>query len=136
MTGDPESVIQKNRALFRQLAIDSLLQGWAIDLGAGSGFQSIPLAELGFSVLAIDFCETLLAELRDRAAQAGADCPLVIQTVNDDILNFANHLNQRAQAIVYMGDMPTHLESPTSVQLLLASYYLVKLPNPLRRVAN
>lgn len=118
MAGDPEAAMQKNRAFFQQLAIDSLPRGWAIDLGAGSGFQSIPLAEFGFSVLAIDFCETLLAELRDRAAQAGADRPLAIQTVNDDILNFANHLTQKAQAIVCMGDTLTHLDSPRSVQLL------------------
>ena len=119
MTGDPESVIQKNRALFRQLAIDSLPRGWAIDLGAGSGFQSIPLAELGFSVVAIDFCEILLTELRDRAAQHSAGHSLVIQAINDDILNFPNHLTEKAQVIVCMGDTLTHLESPTSIQLLL-----------------
>lgn len=119
MTGDPESAIQKNRALFRQLAIDSLPRGWAIDLGAGSGFQSIPLAELGFSVVAIDFCEILLAELRDRAAQHSAGHPLVIQAINDDMLNFPNHLTEKAQVIVCMGDTLTHLDSPISVQLLL-----------------
>ena len=66
MAGTPEAAFQRNRDLFRQLAIDSTPRGLAVDLGAGSGFQSIPLAELGFSVVAVDFCAALLSELRDR----------------------------------------------------------------------
>lgn len=66
MTGSPEAATKRNHDLLRQLGF-SPSPGLAIDLGAGSGFQSIPLAELGFSVVAVDFCEALLSELRDRA---------------------------------------------------------------------
>jgi 2-polyprenyl-3-methyl-5-hydroxy-6-metoxy-1,4-benzoquinol methylase len=69
MAGTPESAIQRNQDLLHQLGVDSL-QGLAIDLGAGSGFQSIPLAESGFSVIAVDFCEALLSELCDHLSSA------------------------------------------------------------------
>ena len=38
--------------------------GYAIDLGAGFGMHSIPLARAGFQVLAIDTSAYLLEELR------------------------------------------------------------------------
>jgi SAM-dependent methyltransferase len=114
MAGTPEAAIKRNHDLLRQLGIDSS-QGLAIDLGAGSGFQAIPLAELGFSVVAVDFCEALLSELRDRAGD------LPIRTIHDNILNFSKYVEEQAQAIICMGDTLTHLESLDSVQSLLLS---------------
>ncbi len=113
MFGTPESVIKRNQDLLNHLGIDSVPRGLAIDLGAGSGFQSIPLATLGFSVVAIDFCTSLLSELSDRARH------LPIRTVHDDILNFPNYIEDQAQLIVCMGDTLTHLESLNSVQSLI-----------------
>jgi SAM-dependent methyltransferase len=115
MAGTPESAIERNHALFHQLEISSSARGLAVDLGAGSGFQSIPLAELGFSVVAVDFCAALLSELSDRANN------LTIHTVHDDILNFSKYLEDRAQIVVCMGDTLTHLESLSSVESLLLS---------------
>jgi 2-polyprenyl-3-methyl-5-hydroxy-6-metoxy-1,4-benzoquinol methylase len=86
MAGTPEVAIKRNQDLFRQLQVDSHSRGLAVDLGAGSGFQSMPLAELGFSVIAVDFCEALLSELNDRAKH------LSIRTVHGDILNFSKGL--------------------------------------------
>ena len=113
MSGTPAAAFNRNCNFFHQLGIDSLSPGLAIDLGAGSGFQSIPLAELGFSVVAIDFCESLLAELRASAAN------LPIRTAGDDILNFAKYVEAQAQLIVCMGDTLTHLDSLKSVESLL-----------------
>ena len=45
-------------------------KGIAIDLGAGCGFQSIPLARLGFTVTAIDLDEKLLDELQKNSGEA------------------------------------------------------------------
>lgn len=114
MTGSPEAATKRNHDLLRQLGF-SPSPGLAIDLGAGSGFQSIPLAELGFSVVAVDFCEALLSELRDRAKH------LSIRTVHDDILNFSKYVDEQAQVIICMGDTLTHLESLSAVQSLLLS---------------
>lgn len=115
MSGNSEAALQRNHGLFCQLDLDSTPRGLAVDLGAGSGFQSIPLAELGFSVVAVDFCAALLSELRDRANN------LSIRTIHDDILNFSKYVREQAQLIVCMGDTLTHLESLSSVQSLLLS---------------
>lgn len=115
MAGTPEVAIKRNCDLFRQLEIDSAPRGLAVDLGAGSGFQSIPLAELGFSIVAVDFCAALLSELSARAKY------LPVRTVHDDILNFSKYVDEQAQVIVCMGDTLTHLESLSSVQSLLLS---------------
>jgi len=115
MVGIPEAALKRNRDLFRQLKIDLTPRGLAVDLGAGSGFQSIPLAELGFSVVAVDFCAALLSELSDQAKH------LPIRTVDDDIVNFSKYVDEQAQVIVCMGDTLTHLESLSSVQSLLLS---------------
>lgn len=113
MSGDSEAAIQRNRDLLGKFVIDSIPRELAIDLGAGSGFQSIPLAELGFSVIAVDFCAALLSELRSRAKD------LPIRTVCDDLLNFSNYIEEQAQVIVCMGDTLTHLESLSAVHSLL-----------------
>jgi len=113
MAGSFETITEGNRAFLRQLEIDKMPRGLAIDLGAGSGFQSVPLAEFGFSVFAIDFNSALLAELRERAGN------LPIETIQDDILNFSKHIDEAAQIIVCMGDTLTHLESPDAVKTLL-----------------
>jgi SAM-dependent methyltransferase len=115
MVGTEEAALERNHELFRQLEIDSTPRGLAIDLGAGAGFQSIPLAELGFSVVAVDFCAALLSQLSERAKH------LPIRTVHDDMLNFSKYVDEQAQIIVCMGDTLTHLESYNCVQFLLLS---------------
>lgn len=114
MSGGSEAAIESNRVLFRRLEVDSVPRGLAVDLGAGAGFQSLPLAELGFSVAAVDFSPQLLAELSERAKG------LPVRTVQDDLLNFDRHIDEQAQLIVCMGDTLTHLESKDSVQSLLS----------------
>lgn len=113
MAGGFETVAERNRIFLRQLELDKLPRGLAIDLGAGSGFQSVPLAEFGFSVVAVDFSNALLAELRQRAGN------LPIEAVQDDILNFSKHIDDAAQVILCMGDTLTHLESLSAVKTLL-----------------
>jgi len=85
----------------------------AVDLGAGPGFQSIPLAELGFQVIAIDLSGDLLNELRERAGG------LSIVAIQDDLLNFARHSPGQSDLIVCMGDTLTHLNNLQDVQTLI-----------------
>src|SRR5581483_1514298 len=59
----------------------------AVDLGAGSGFQSIALADLGFKrVVAIDTSPKLLAELR--AIQGTRP----VETVQSDMTRLSEHV--------------------------------------------
>jgi len=87
--------------------------GIAVDLGAGSGFQSIPLAESGFEVIAIDVSRELLDELRRRA---GA---LPIHVFQEDLLDFSRHCPPQVELIACMGDTLTHLNTLEDVQHMI-----------------
>ena len=113
--GDFEAARQRNAELFARLGLQAQPGDAAIDLGCGPGCQSIPLAETGFRVTAVDFCEPLLEELR----QHSGDLPIF--PVRDDILNFADCAPARAQVIVCMGDTLVHLPRHADVPLLLRS---------------
>jgi ubiquinone/menaquinone biosynthesis C-methylase UbiE len=90
-----------------------------VDLGAGCGFQSIPLAESGFNVTAIDVSRDLLAELRENAEG------LPIVTIEDNLLNFTQHSPAKIEIIVCMGDTLTHLNSHDEVRKLINTVYPV-----------
>ena len=88
--------------------------GLAIDLGAGSGIQSIALAELGFKVKAIDFNEKLLAELELKKA----DYP--VEIINGNMLNFNLIVpEQPVDLISCCGDTISHLETFGQLDQLL-----------------
>ncbi len=63
MFGGFESGIQRNTEFINRHKLIPQGSGIAIDLGAGCGFQSIPLARAGYSVNAIDLDAKLLREL-------------------------------------------------------------------------
>jgi 2-polyprenyl-3-methyl-5-hydroxy-6-metoxy-1,4-benzoquinol methylase len=86
----------------------------AVDLGAGFGMHAIPLANLGYSVLAIDSSTTLLE------AMQGYIGTLPIRTAKDDLLLFRRHLRTQAALILCMGDTLTHLPDLRSVEGLIA----------------
>ena len=87
----------------------------AIDLGSGSGFQSIALAQIGYArVHALDTSAALLSELEERAVE------LQIKTHNEDLLNFRERVEEKADAIICMGDTLTHLARYSDVKRLFA----------------
>jgi SAM-dependent methyltransferase len=88
-----------------------------VDLGAGSGFQSIPLCELGYQVIAIDLNHQLLAELKENAKD------LSIEIINDDLLNFSKYSPDTVELVVCMGDTLTHLNTHQNVRELFKSVY-------------
>ncbi len=97
----------------------------ALDLGAGSGFQALPLAAAGYAVTAVDVSEVLLAELAREAATAG----LPIRAVLGDMTDLARHCPSPAPAlIVCMGDTLTHLGSLDAVARLLRDAAQVLAP--------
>lgn len=84
-----------------------------IDLGAGFGMHSIPLARAGANVTAIDSSEQMLNELAKHSAG------LPIRAVRDDLLSFRQHVQGKATAILCMGDTLTHLPEHTNVDYLV-----------------
>lgn len=104
MTGDREEVFRRHAAFFAACRITPQTTGFAIDLGAGSGFQTVPLARAGFSVLAVDSSSKLLQELK----RASAD--LDVRAVEADLLEFSHYCDTAPELIVCMGDTLTHLE--------------------------
>ena len=105
MFGGFDIGIEKYTRFFHNHEIKPARSGVAIDLGAGCGFQSIPLAKAGFSVTAIDWDRKLLDEL------AGNSGELPITIVQDDLVNFDKHIDNSAELIVCMTDTLIHLES-------------------------
>ncbi len=86
---------------------------YAVDLGAGFGMHTIPLARRGTRVLALDTSELLLAELR---AQSRG---LEVEAVCADLLAFPAHLSQRPDLVLCMGDTLTHLHDLGQIDALL-----------------
>jgi SAM-dependent methyltransferase len=91
--------------------------GLAVDLGSGPGFQSVALAEMGYSpVLAVDTSSALLQELRSHKGN------WPVQTIHADILRLGEFVSPAtAQVIVCMGDTITHLDSKDTILALLKS---------------
>jgi 2-polyprenyl-3-methyl-5-hydroxy-6-metoxy-1,4-benzoquinol methylase len=111
--GGAERQLGTFRTFFDKHAARPVGGGVVLDLGAGSGFQSIPLAELGFRVIAIDINRELLDELHQRIDD------LSIVTIQDDLLDFTRHCSEQAELIVCMGDTLTHLKSLSDVRRLI-----------------
>ena len=117
MCGGSELKLKQNRTFLRDHNIRPAHSAAAVDLGAGSGFQAIPLAEAGFEVTAIDVSHELLAQLTKIAGR------LPIRTIRDDLLNFVNQSPAEIEIIVCMGDTLTHLRFPAEVKQLIHSAY-------------
>jgi len=107
--GDFKNAYHANVEFFASLGLSSEHGDLAVDLGCGPGCQALPLAETGFRVVAIDFCQQLLDELSERAGD------LQITTVCDDLTEFDKHIDEPADLIVCMGDTLVHLPDTASV---------------------
>jgi len=112
MFGGFDSGIEKNIDFFKKHKISPLRSGLAIDLGAGCGFQSIPLAKAGFSVIALDIDSKLLKELIENSGT------ITVKAIQDDLINFDKYTSDNAELIVCMTDTLLHLESKDKVHSL------------------
>ncbi len=117
MFGGFEYNLEKSRKVFEELKIFPQMSKKAIDLGAGTGYQSIPLAELGFNVLAVDLSEKLISVLNSKKDN------LSIQAIIDNIKYIKSYVNTTVELVVCMGDTLTHLQSFDEVADLLEDSY-------------
>jgi SAM-dependent methyltransferase len=125
MIGDVEAATARADAELDAIGLPSHATGTAVDLGAGFGMHSLPLARRGYKVIAIDTYQPLLQELRSRAGS------LAIDTVNADLLDLRGHVSQPADVILCMGDTLTHLPDAASVDSLFAAIAAVLSPGGL-----
>lgn len=113
LMGGMEANLERYATFFKELEIRPKSSGNAVDLGAGVGFQSIPLARLGFTVTAIDLSSTLLQTLSSHAGS------LPIKTVCDDMLRFGQYCPNNLELAVCMGDTLPHLPKREDVLALV-----------------
>jgi SAM-dependent methyltransferase len=86
----------------------------ALDLGSGHGIQSASLAQLGFTVTAIDFNKQLLSELEHNTQQ------LAVSAINGDIREVKKYTDLKPEIIICWGDTLTYLESSEEVGQLIS----------------
>lgn len=113
MLGDLEAAFARSAVEIDALPLPAD-GGLAVDLGAGLGLHSLPLAERGFDVVALDTCAVLLDELRRRSGN------LRIAAHQADLLEFRAFLTGQPRLIVCMGDTLTHLPTRAALQALMA----------------
>ena len=115
MRGGYDEKVAEYRDFFERIGVSPQHTGRALDLGAGSGFQSVALADLGFEVLSIDPSETLLEELRGRMRKRR------IRPVPGDIRDPDLYAaSSPFEIVICMGDTLTHLDSSGEVARLIS----------------
>jgi SAM-dependent methyltransferase len=115
MAGGMDAALARGRAEVDAICPRPVESQWAVDLGAGFGMHAIPLADAGYSVLAIDSSRILLDAMH---AHVGTR-PITV--VRDDLLSFRRHLTGPAALILCMGDTLTHLADRQTVEALFAA---------------
>jgi SAM-dependent methyltransferase len=122
MYGGWEAKVEENRAFFGECGLLDGSGKTAVDLGAGSGFQSVPLAEAGYAVYAIDLSATLLDELRGHARGLPVTC------VHGDLMNFEQMSPSPVDLAVCMTDTILHLPSSEAIALLMTKVWRALKP--------
>jgi SAM-dependent methyltransferase len=123
LTGGPEAAFARGEMELDALRLTPLRSAaGALDLGAGFGMHSVPLARRGFNVVAVDSSGVLLRELRSHAGS------LPILTAEGDLLDFPQYVTGPMDVILCMGDTLTHLTSRQEIASLFAQVVAALAP--------
>lgn len=115
--GGHEAKTKENENFFNEHKIMPNSTKIAIDLGSGSGFQTIPLSNSGFKVFAIDFSKNLNTELKEKSKN------LDVEIIEKDFMQFENYTGKKPELFVCMGDTLTHLKSIKAVNELIINCF-------------
>ncbi|MFE3961059.1 class I SAM-dependent methyltransferase [Nocardia sp. NPDC059091] len=121
--GDIDRVANTQADLFRRLGLAARPsdRASAVDLGCGSGAQTLALAHLGYeSIAAVDTSAALLDELTENAKRLGYES--VVQPTHRDLRGVLPDLATAGSlaAVVCMGDTLPHLPGRADVVGLIA----------------
>jgi SAM-dependent methyltransferase len=122
ISGSRDEQVRKNRDFFSSHWVFPGRALAAIDLGAGSGFQSVPLAQGGYLVTAVDNCGLLLEEICRYAGE------LPVETVRSDIRHYSSWEGRHPALIVCMGDTLTHLPALADAENLIRQCFRELIP--------
>jgi glycine/sarcosine N-methyltransferase len=117
MTGF-EARFVKERPFF-PLLVDTYKIRQAVDAGAGTGFHSLLLAQLGVQVTALDISPRMLEVLAGHAA----DMKLSINTVTGPLTEAGALISGTYDAVFSLGNTLAHCLSAESLRQSLASLY-------------
>ena len=94
-----------------------------LEIGAGLGSLTLPIARAARKVYAIEKDSALLPPLNNELLASGADNVLLI---NDNILSLdlASIARTEQQSLVVMGNIPYNISSQILVQLMMARHHL------------
>ncbi len=120
MSGGAEKNVPENMEFFRSHGISPTDSRSALDLGAGAGYQAIPLAMAGFRVTAVDFSPRLLKEIDSERYG--------IEAIEADILDFPKYAGRKPALVVCMGDTLTHLPDMESARRLIGNSWMELAP--------
>jgi SAM-dependent methyltransferase len=110
MVGGMAAALERGRAEVEAICPAPAPGQLAVDLGAGFGMHAIALADIGYSVVAIDSSPILLDALRNQIGTRP------IKVLQDDLLLFRRHLACPVDLIVCLGDTLTHLPDRRAVE--------------------
>jgi SAM-dependent methyltransferase len=122
MTGF-EGRFVKERPFFR-LLVDNHGIRTAVDAGAGTGFHSLLLAQLGVEVTAVDISPRMLDVLSHHAAAMG----LRVKTVAADLTDLATHLTPPFDAVFTLGNTLAHCLTAGARAAVLKGFQTVIRP--------
>lgn len=110
MVGEYTEKQKEQENFFLRNHVTPNLSRVAFDLGCGHGLQSVSLANLGFSVRAVDFNPKLLDELRKMKGSSSIEC------IEAHLLEYLYAAKLKPELIVCMGDTLTHLSGLDQVE--------------------
>ncbi len=116
MAGGRDNGLQAGRRMLEGLSVGPVSgEPWALDLGSGPGFHALNLARLGYRVVAVDQCATLLDQLRQGGSQDRIDA------VEGDIRDPGTFSGRGPyRLILCLGDTLLHLDTVAEAARLVA----------------
>jgi SAM-dependent methyltransferase len=114
---------ERERPFFQQFVQRYAVQR-AVDAGAGTGFHSLLLAQLGVDMIAVDISAEMLARAGAHARMMG----LHITTLQSSLIDVAARVGPACNAVVCMGNTLAHFTEKGSREAVLGQFHRVLAP--------